>query len=38
LSKDNQLVIKIFNITGKGNIKEAITTDDIGTLINLKGE
>jgi uridylate kinase len=38
LSKDNQLVIKIFNITRKGNIKEAITADTIGTLINLKGE
>jgi uridylate kinase len=38
LSKDNQLVIKIFNITGKGNIKEAITTDGIGTMINLTGE
>jgi uridylate kinase len=37
LSKDNQLVIKIFNITGKGNIKEAITTDGIGTMINLTG-
>ena len=38
LSKDNRLVIKIFNITRKGNIKEAITTDGIGTLINLKGD
>jgi uridylate kinase len=38
LSKDNQLIIKIFNITRKGNIKKAITTDEIGTLINLKGE
>jgi len=38
LSKDNQLIIKIFNITRKGNIKKAITTDNIGTLINLKGE
>ncbi|MBN2400167.1 MAG: UMP kinase [Candidatus Aminicenantes bacterium] len=38
LSKDNHLVIKIFNITRKGNIKEAITQDGIGTMINLKGE
>ena len=38
LSKDNRLIIKIFDITRKGNIKKAITTDDIGTLINLKGE
>jgi uridylate kinase len=38
LSKDNQLSIKIFNISRKGNIKKAITTDDIGTLINLRGE
>ena len=38
LSKDNQLTIKIFDITLKGNIKKAINTDDIGTLINLKGE
>ena len=38
LSKDNQLKIKIFNITQKGNIKKAVTSDDIGTLINLSGE
>ncbi len=38
LSKDNRLLIKIFNITRKGNIKEAITTNGIGTVINLKGE
>jgi uridylate kinase len=38
LSKDNGLCIKIFNITGKGNIKKAITGCAIGTLINLKGE
>jgi uridylate kinase len=38
LSKDNGLCIKIFNITGKGNIKKAITGCTIGTLINLKGE
>jgi uridylate kinase len=38
LSKDNGLCIKIFNISGKGNIKKAITGCDSGTLINLKGE
>ena len=38
LSKDNGLCIKIFNISGRGNIKKAITGCDIGTLINLKGE
>jgi uridylate kinase len=38
LSKDNRLVIKIFNITRRGNIKEAVTADTIGTLINLRGD
>jgi uridylate kinase len=38
LSKDNRLSIKIFDITCKGNILKAVTTDDIGTLINLNGE
>jgi uridylate kinase len=38
LSKDNRLSIKIFDITRKGNIKKAVTSDDIGTLINLNGD
>ena len=38
LSKDNGLCIKIFDITRKGNIKQGRRGDDIGTLINLKGE
>jgi uridylate kinase len=38
LSKDNRLSIKIFDITRAGNIKKAVTTDDIGTLINLNGD
>jgi uridylate kinase len=33
LCKDNQLPIKIFNITRKGNILKAVTADKIGTLI-----
>jgi uridylate kinase len=38
LSKDNGLCIKIFDITCRGNIIKAITGNDIGTLIDLKGE
>jgi len=38
LCKENRLPIKIFNITVPGNIIRAVTSDDIGTLINLKGK
>jgi uridylate kinase len=38
LSKDNGLSIKIFDITQRGNIRKAVCGDDIGTLIDLKGE
>ncbi len=38
LSKDNGLCIKIFDITRRGNIRKAVCGDDIGTLIDLKGE
>jgi uridylate kinase len=38
LCKDNHLSIKIFDLTKNGNIMKAITTDEIGTLINAKGE
>ena len=33
LCKENNLQIKIFNITGKGNISNAISSNKIGTLI-----
>jgi uridylate kinase len=38
LSKDNGLCIKIFDITRRGNIVKAVCGDDIGTLIDMKGE
>ena len=34
LCKENQLGIKIFNMTKKGNILKSVTDKDIGTLIN----
>ncbi len=38
LSKDNGLRIKIFDITRRGNILRAVRGEEIGTLIDLKGE
>ena len=38
LSKDNGLSIKIFDITRRGNILRAVRGEEIGTLIDLKGE
>jgi len=37
LCKDNNLPIKIFNLTTKGNIRRAITQDTLGTLITTSG-
>ena len=34
LCKENNLLIKVFNITKKGNIVKAITDKNIGTSIN----
>jgi uridylate kinase len=34
LCKENQLAIKIFDITKKGNIYKAVTSNQLGTLIN----
>jgi len=38
LSKDNGLCIHIFDITCRGNIRRAVCGEDIGTLIDRKGE
>lgn len=38
LCKDNNLPIKIFDLTTKGNIKRAITQNEIGTLISSRGD
>jgi uridylate kinase len=38
LSKDNGLCIHIFDITCRGNIRKAVCGEDIGTLIDRKGE
>jgi uridylate kinase len=37
LCKENKLLIKVFNITKKGNIIKAITDKNIGTSINGRG-
>ncbi len=36
LARENDLQIKVFNITKKGNVKEAITNPDLGTLVSNK--
>jgi uridylate kinase len=38
LSKENNLHIKVFNITKKGNIVKAITDKNIGTSITKGGK
>ena len=38
LCKDNQLSIKIFNITQRGNLLKAVLNDDIGTLVDIEGD
>lgn len=37
LAMDNRLIIKVFNVKIKGNIKKAIYIDEIGTLIHSEG-
>jgi len=38
LSKDNRLLIKVFNLQQSGNIMKVVMGEDIGTLVNQHGE